>query len=255
LVKYADTIQAEIQSYLDKLDILRPMVVDSAEYFADTLDQKKKLLIESANAIMLDIDHGTYPYVTSSSPSIGGACTGLGVPVSKLSGALVAGIVKAYTTRVGAGPFPTELDIKAENTPGWVFSTVGREIGTTTGRFRRCGWLDLAIVRYGHRINGYTSLNLTKLDVLDTLEVIQVCTHYTLNGKALSTCPASLADLEKVECHYTSFPGWKTSIEECKTFGELPPEAQNYVRFIEKELGIPVRWIGVGPAATSMIEQ
>jgi len=240
--------------YISKREMIKPMVVDCAEYFDDSLRSGKKLLIESANAIMLDVDHGTYPYVTSSSPTIGGACTGLGIPASKLSGALVAGIVKAYTTRVGAGPFPSELPINVENTPGWVFSTIGREVGTTTGRLRRCGWLDLAIVRYGHRINGYTCINLTKLDVLDVLEEIKICTHYTLDGKKLSTCPASLTDLERVECHYETFPGWKTTIAECKTFEELPIQAQNYVKFIAEKVGVPVRWIGVGPSATAMIE-
>ena len=201
---------------------------------------------------MLDIDHGTYPFVTSSNPSIGGACTGLGIPVSRLTDALVVGIVKAYTTRVGAGPFPSELSI--EEGPGQVFQTVGREVGTTTGRKRRCGWLDLAVVRYGHRLNGYTCLNLTKLDVLDTLEEIKVATHYLLDGKRISTVPASLADLARVEVQYVTLPGWKTNIGAARTFADLPPNAQAYVKFIVQELGIPIRWIGTGPEAEAMVE-
>ena len=209
-------------------------------------------MIESANAVMLDIDHGTYPFVTSSNPSIGGACTGLGIPVSRLTDALVVGIVKAYTTRVGAGPFPSELSI--EEGPGQVFQTVGREVGTTTRRKRRCGWLDLAVVRYGHRLNGYTCLNLTKLDVLDTLEEIKVATHYLLDGKRINTVPASLADLARVEVQYVTLPGWKTNIGAARTFADLPPNAQAYVKFIVQELGIPIRWIGTGPEAEAMVE-
>jgi len=254
-VKYSETIEKEIQSYIDKREMLKPMVIDGAEYFDDTLKAGKKLLIESANAVMLDIDHGTYPYVTSSNPTVGGASVGLGVPVNKLGNALVAGIVKAYTTRVGAGPFPTELDINAEKTPGWIFQTVGREVGTTTGRKRRCGWLDLPIVKYGHRLNGYTAINITKLDVLDTLAEIKVCTRYTLDGKILSTCPADLADVARVECHYTTFPGWQQSIENCKTWDDLPENARKYLDFIEVELGVPIRWVGVGPSAAAMIEK
>lgn len=252
LFRYPDYADAEIAYYQSQLDKLRPLVVDSAEYFDLALQAGRTILIESANAVMLDIDHGTYPFVTSSSPTVGGASTGLGIPICKLGSALVVGIVKAYTTRVGAGPFPSELSI--EEGPGQILQTVGREVGTTTGRKRRCGWLDLPIVKYGHRLNGYSSINLTKLDVLDTLDEIKVCTSYTLDGKTLSTCPASLFDLERVVCEYTTFPGWKQPIDACRTFADLPPNAQAYVSFIQKELGIPIRWIGVGPASDAMIE-
>jgi adenylosuccinate synthase len=257
-VKYPDFVEQELAYYKEHMALFQSMVVDTSEHFEVALaDPKKKLLIESANAVMLDIDHGTYPYVTSSNPTVGGACTGLGIPVGKFGGALVAGIVKAYTTRVGKGPFPTELDIEPneqKNNPGFIMQDVGRELGTTTKRKRRCGWLDLAIVRYGNRVNGYTCINLTKLDVLDQLEEIKVCTHYTLNGKKLTTCPASLDALGKVECHYTTFPGWKESISHVRTWAQLPKNAQTYVQFIEKELGVPVRWIGTGPDADAMID-
>jgi len=255
-VKYPDYGPVEIKHYLEVMKAkIAPFVIDSAEYFDHQFQTgSKKLLIESANAIMLDIDHGTYPYVTSSSPSVGGACSGLGIPVNKLGSALVCGIVKAYTTRVGSGPFPTELPIDKEGEAGFVFSTVGREVGTTTGRKRRCGWLDLAVVRYGARINGYTCLNLTKLDVLDTLDEVKVCTHYTLDGKQLSTVPASLSDLARVQCHYVTLPGWKQSIEAARTFSELPANAQKYIQFIQDNLKIHVRWIGVGPGSDAMVE-
>lgn len=253
LFEYPAYAEEEIRAYEIMRDKLRPLVVDSAEFLDHQLAAGKRLLIESANAIMLDIDHGTYPFVTSSNPSVGGACTGLGVPISKLAGSLVVGIIKAYTTRVGAGPFPTELDIEAEG-PGKILQVVGREVGTTTGRKRRCGWLDLPVVKYGHRINGYSVLNLTKLDVLDGLDELKVCTRYTLDGKIIDTVPASLSDLQRVECHYETLPGWKQSIEECRVFTDLPANAQAYVLFIQKELGIPVRWIGVGPAADALIE-
>jgi len=257
-VKYPEFCEEELAYYKKHRDFFRSMVVDTSEHFEVALaDPTKKVLIESANAVMLDIDHGTYPYVTSSNPTVGGASVGLGIPVGKFGGALVAGIVKAYTTRVGKGPFPTELDYEPNeqrNNPGFIMQDTGHEIGTTTKRKRRCGWLDLAIVRYGHRVNGYTHINLTKLDVLDAMEEIKVCTHYTLDGKKLTTCPASLDMLAKVECHYKTFPGWKQSISQAKTFAELPKNAQTYVQFIEKELGVPVRWIGTGPDADAMIE-
>lgn len=165
------------------------------------LDQKKRILVEGANALMLDLDYGTYPYVTSSATAIGGVCTGLGIPPKKIGKTI--GVVKAYTTRVGGGPFPTEQ----LNETGVHLQEVGAEWGVTTGRRRRCGWLDLVVLKYSHQINGYDTLNLTKLDVLDQLKTIEVAVSYELNGKELAGFPADLDLLAKVDVKYVTLPG------------------------------------------------
>lgn len=252
VVEYPDHAEKEIKLYQSMIEKIRPLVIDCSQYFEEKIANGGKILIEGANAVMLDIDHGTYPYVTSSSASVGGACIGLGIPPSKMAGALTVGIVKAYTTRVGDGPFPSELPISEG--PGKVLQEIGREIGTTTGRKRRCGWLDLPVVRYGFRINGYTVINLTKLDVLDGFNEIKVATHYSLDGKKLDTIPASLSELERVEVTYVTLPGWKESIKNVRSFSDLPENAQKYVQFISEQLSVPIRWIGVGPDAEDMIE-
>lgn len=210
---------------------------------------KKRILVEGANALMLDLDFGTYPFVTSSSTGIGGVITGLGIPPSLIGETI--GVVKAYTTRVGAGPFPTEQ----LNNIGEHFQEVGQEYGTTTGRRRRCGWLDLVVLRYSCLINGYTSLNLTKLDVLDDLPTLKIATNYTIDGgKPLGAYfPADLETLARVEVQYVEVPGWQTSIKDIKSFDALPENAKSYVRLIEKHLGVPVKYIGTGPARDSMI--
>lgn len=189
------------------------MIVDSVDYMAHEIAEGKRIIAEGANATMLDLDFGTYPYVTSSSTSIGGVFTGLGVPPSVVETTI--GIVKAYTTRVGGGPFPTEQ----LNEIGDHLQEVGHEFGATTGRRRRCGWLDLNVVRYSHRLNNFSSINLTKLDVLDGIEKIKVATHYTLNGKKLEgSMPARLEDLAKCEVHYEELPGWTESLSEISSF-------------------------------------
>ncbi|KAK9759652.1 Adenylosuccinate synthase [Basidiobolus ranarum] len=197
---------------------------------------------------MLDIDFGTYPYVTSSNTGVAGVCTGLGIPPTRIG--KVIGVVKAYTTRVGGGPFPTEL----HDADGERLQTIGAEVGVTTGRKRRCGWLDLVVLKYSHLINGYSSINITKLDVLDTFPKIQVATAYKLNGKVLESFPADLKVLGEVEVQYESLPGWESDISKCRKFEELPVDAQKYVKFIENFLGTKVEWIGVGASRDAMIQ-
>lgn len=220
---------------------------------------------------MLDLDYGTYPFVTSSPTGIGGVLTGLGLPPKSIGE--VVGVVKAYTTRVGAGPFPTEqLNVRSSSLArmrsgatslmpeysiqsiGEHLQEVGAEFGVTTGRRRRCGWLDLVVLRYSNLINGYTSLNLTKLDVLDSLPTLQIAVGYKLDGKPLdSFFPADLSVLERCEVEYVEMPGWMESIEEVTEYEKLPVKCREYVEFVEKFLGVPIGWIGVGPAREAMI--
>jgi len=203
---------------------------------------------------MLDIDFGTYPYVTSSNPTIGGCVTGLGLAANKIGD--VIGVVKAYTTRVGEGPFPTEekyieSDKKA---PGTMLRDIGREFGTTTGRPRRCGWFDAVIINYTNRLNGYTALNLTKLDVLTGFESLKLAKTYSIGNKKLAhSMPASLDDLDKVSVEYVTMKGWTQDISKAKTFDQLPQECQAYVLKIYELVGVPIRWIGVGPGRDDTI--
>merc|ERR1719201_705210 len=248
-------VQREIEYYASVRDRMLPMITDTVSYVNDAHDAGKRILIEGANATMLDIDFGTYPYVTSSNPSIGSVFTGLGICPKKLGN--VYGIVKAYCTRVGEGPFPTEnLDASGEiDAVGEHFGKVGREFGTTTGRARRCGWLDIPQMRYSCKINGFTHLNLTKLDVLTGLKEIKLGVRYMLNGKELREMPANLRDLSQCEVEYETFPGWSTDIAKCQSFDQLPKEAQRYVLRIEQLLGVKVRWIGTGGDRIDMIER
>lgn len=240
-------IEAELARYKEYAEKLRPFVVDNVPFLHKYLSEKKKILIEGANALMLDLDFGTYPYVTSSNTSIGGVCTGLGIPPSKINE--IYGVVKAYTTRVGAGPFPTEQ----LNEIGEHLQNVGHEYGVTTGRKRRCGWLDLVVVKYSTWINGYTHLNITKLDILDDLKEIKVGVAYKYKGEILESLPEDLNVLEKVEVVYETLPGWNSSTSKAKTFAELPKNAQAYLKFIEDFVQVPIKWIGVGPARDEMI--
>lgn len=239
--------EGEIQRYKALGERLRPYVVDSVVYVHAALAAGKRVLVEGANALMLDLDFGTYPFVTSSSTTIGGVCTGLGIPPKRIGKAI--GVVKAYTTRVGGGPFPTEQ----LNEIGEHFQEVGREFGTTTGRRRRCGWLDLVVLKHSLLINGYDALNVTKLDVLDGLAEIKVAVKYLVDGKELAGFPADLDVLAKVEVEYVTLAGWGTSIAATREFEALPENCQKYVSFIEEFLGVPVEWIGVGPRRESMI--
>ncbi|KAK9239565.1 Adenylosuccinate synthetase [Lipomyces kononenkoae] len=241
-------VEAEIERYKGLAEKLRPYVTDAVTFMHDALDNKKRILVEGANALMLDLDFGTYPFVTSSNTSIGGVCTGLGVPPQKITD--VIGVVKAYTTRVGAGPFPTEQ----LNAIGETLQTVGAEYGVTTGRKRRCGWLDLVVVKYSARINGFTSMNITKLDVLDSLDEIKVGVAYIHNGKRLTSFPEDLRVVEAVEVEYVTFKGWKTSIADIKSYDDLPEATKVYLKFIESYVGTKISWIGVGPARSAMIQ-
>ena len=242
-------VEAELAKYREYAEIMKEYTVDSVSYINDAIRAGKRVMVEGANATMLDIDFGTYPYVTSSNPSIGGSITGLGIASSRIGS--VVGIVKAYTTRVGSGPFPTELD--DTHGIGKHLLDVGHEYGTTTGRARRCGWLDLAQLRYSNDVNGFTHIALTKLDVLTGIETLKVATHYTLNGETLAAFPASLETLSKVEIAYTTLKGWTENIENVRSFEELPQAAQDYVLFIEKQLNVPISHIGVGPARDAVI--
>ena len=240
-------VEAELERYQKYREILKPFVVDSVNFIHKAIKDKKKILVEGANALMLDIDFGTYPYVTSSSTGIGGVLTGLGLPPTAIRN--VYGVVKAYTTRVGEGPFPTEQ----LNEVGEKLQDIGAEFGVTTGRKRRCGWLDLVVMKYSTAINGYTSLNITKLDVLDTFKEIKVGVSYSYKGKKLESFPEDLNVLKNVEVEYVTLPGWEQDITGIKKYSDLPENAQKYLKFIEDFLEVPIQWVGTGPARDSML--
>ncbi|XP_037029385.1 adenylosuccinate synthetase [Bradysia coprophila] len=240
-------VDAELERYREYAEKLRPMVKDTINYLYHALKDGRSVLVEGANAAMLDIDFGTYPYVTSSNCSIGGVLTGLGLPPQAIGD--IIGVVKAYTTRVGDGPFPTEQ----LNDVGDLLQTRGAEIGVTTRRKRRCGWLDLPLLHYTGIVNGYTAICLTKLDILDTMAEIKVGVGYKIDGVKTDIYPGSISDLAKVEVEYKTLPGWQASTTNVREFQQLPRQAQAYVRFIEKELQVPVRWVGVGKGRESII--
>ncbi|CAH1637863.1 unnamed protein product [Spodoptera littoralis] len=240
-------IDGELARYREYAEKIRPMVRDTVSYLHKAIGEGKKVLVEGANAAMLDIDFGTYPYVTSSNCSIGGVCTGLGLSPRVIGDVL--GVVKAYTTRVGDGPFPTEL----HDDTGKLLQERGHEVGVTTKRVRRCGWLDLVVVRYTAMVNGYTSLCLTKMDILDTLQEIKIGVAYKLNGKKIEYFPSSMTELSSVEVEYITLPGWACSIEDVRELSKLPEQARNYVKAIENFLQIPVKFIGVGQGRESII--
>uniref|UniRef100_A0A7N6AXM7 Adenylosuccinate synthetase n=1 Tax=Anabas testudineus TaxID=64144 RepID=A0A7N6AXM7_ANATE len=246
-------LNVDIDGELEQLKVyaerLRPLVTDGVYFMHKALTgPSKKILVEGANAALLDIDFGTYPFVTSSNCTVGGVCTGLGVPPSYVG--RVYGVVKAYTTRVGVGAFPTEQD----NETGALLQSRGREFGVTTGRKRRCGWLDLILVRYAHMVNGFSAIALTKLDILDTLPEIKVGVAYKVDGQPLPSFPANMDVLTRVSVEYETLPGWCCCTEAARSFEELPPQAQNYIRFIEDFLQVPVKWVGVGKSRESMIK-
>ncbi|XP_076816792.1 adenylosuccinate synthetase isozyme 1-like [Clavelina lepadiformis] len=243
-------IDAEVKKCIEFREDLRPLVKDVVHYMNEAIhsSDSKNILIEGANATMLDIDFGTYPFVTSSNCTIGGVCTGLGIPPNSIGD--VVGVVKAYTSRVGSGPFPTEQ----ENVIGETLQRVGHEYGVTTGRPRRCGWLDLMIVKYSHMLNNYAWIAITKLDILDDFEEIKVGVAYKHNGQSLPAFPASLEVLEEVEVEYITLPGWKAPTSVCREYHELPQNAKNYLKKIQDILQIPVKWVGVGQARSAMIQ-
>lgn len=227
---------------------LRPIIADTAHILHTALAEGKKVLLEGANATLLDIDHGTYPFVTSSNASIGGMISGSGVPPRMISSYI--GIVKAYTTRVGEGPFPTEL----LDETGESIRKKGNEFGSTTGRPRRCGWFDANIVRFSVHINGTTSINLTKLDVLSGQKELKIATGYLIDGKPLDYYPASLELLKKVEVQYETVPGWEEDISACRSFNELPVNAQTYVKRLEQLIECRIEFIGVGSDRSHLIQ-
>ena len=222
-------------------DRLKLYVSDTVNFLHDALDRNENLLLEGAQATFLDIDHGTYPFVTSSNPIAGGACAGTGLGPRDIS--RVVGIAKAYTTRVGSGPFPSELLGEL----GDKIVEIGREFGTVTGRRRRPGWLDLVMLRHAVRLNSLTELALTKLDILDTFETVRVCVGYELNGKELSGYPDDAQLLGLVTPKYVDLPGWNKSVSAVRDYANLPSQAKALIELVENHVGVPVTMIGVGP--------
>ena len=241
------TVDEVLDEYLGYAQILKPYVVDTALLLDQALKAGKNVLLEGSQGTLLDVDHGTYPFVTSSNPTAGGASTGSGIGPTKIT--RVIGILKAYTTRVGSGPFPTELF----DEDGDALRKIGGEVGVTTGRNRRCGWFDAPIARYAVRVNGLTDFFLTKLDVLTGWEKIPVCVAYEVDGVRVDELPASQTDFHHAKPIYEYLPGWKESISKAKTVAELPKNAQEYVKFLEKVSGAPISAIGVGPGRDETI--
>ena len=233
-----EKIRAE---YVHYADLLRPFVANVSVLLNNALDNKSKILFEGAQGAMLDIDHGLYPYTTSSNTTSGGVCTGAGIAPQKIE--KVIGVVKAYISRVGGGYLPTEL----HDALGSEIRELGGEYGTTTGRARRIGWLDMVQLRMANRINGFTSMAMTKIDVLDTLDEIKICTAYRYKGTILHEVPADLSVYNECEPVYEVFPGWLTPTGHVKTYGELPEKLRNYLEFIESSLHVPIELVSVGP--------
>ncbi len=239
-----DAVVEELLSYVDRL---RPMVADTSLLLNRALDEGKTVLFEGAQATMLDVDHGTYPFVTSSNPVAGGVCVGAGIGPTRID--RVIGVIKAYTTRVGSGPFPTELF----DEHGVELQRIGGEIGVSTGRTRRCGWYDSVIARYASRVNGLTEFFLTKLDVLDSWERIPVCVGYEIDGTRHDEMPMTQTEFHHAKPVYEYFDGWQTDISGCRKFDELPKNAQVYVQALEAMSGAPIWGVGVGPGREQTI--
>ena len=251
LTKLYNHIQLDVEEivneYLDFDKQIDKYIKDVPQYLNQSIEEGKSVLFEGAQGALLDVDFGTYPFVTSSNPTSGGACTGTGVPPTKISS--VFGIVKAYTTRVGNGPFPSELlDEDGENLRKW-----GAEFGATTGRPRRCGWFDAYLLKYSRLINGIERVAITKLDVLSNFDEIKVCTGYELDGKLLKSFPSDADRLSKVKPVYETLPGWKTDITHVRNYEELPAETKDYLPFISQQCGIEISIISVGPKRSQTI--
>lgn len=239
-----EQIRGEYEAFANRI---RPMVCDASRLLNDAIRDGRRVLFEGAQGTMLDIDHGTYPFVTSSSAAAGGACTGTGVAPTRISGVL--GVSKAYTTRVGGGPFPTEdLGEKGER-----IRKAGNEFGAVTGRPRRCGWFDVPLLRYTAAVNGFDSLVITKLDVLDEFPEIPVCTGYRLNGRVTDEVPATSKGLEAVEPVYETVPGWKGSTRGAVSYDALPGGAKRYLDFLSKQVGVEIGCISTGPERNETI--
>ena len=233
-----DSVVAEYLGYAERI---RPYIADTRLELAKALERGENVLLEGAQATLLDVDHGTYPFVTSSNPTSGGACVGSGIPPTKIS--RVIGVIKAYTTRVGAGPFPTELF----DEHGAHLSKVGGEFGTTTGRPRRCGWFDAVVGRYAVRVNGITDLVVTKLDVLSGLEKVPICVGYSIDGQRVDEMPMDQTAFHHAVPIYEEHDGWWEEISKCRRFEDLPATARRYIERIEELCGARVSVIGVGP--------
>ncbi|MFE6049757.1 adenylosuccinate synthase [Kitasatospora sp. NPDC056446] len=244
------TIPADlvVEEYLGYAEKIKPFLADTTLVLDQALKADKVVLLEGGQGTLLDVDHGTYPFVTSSNPTAGGACTGAGIGPTKID--RVIGILKAYTTRVGSGPFPTEL-LDAD---GEALRRIGGERGVTTGRDRRCGWFDAVIARYATRVNGLTDFFLTKLDVLTGWEQIPVCVAYEIDGKRVEELPYNQSDFHHAKPIYETLPGWTEDISKAKTFADLPKNAQAYVKALEEMSGAPISAIGVGPGRNETIE-
>jgi len=232
-----DAIISEYQEFDKKID---PFVSDTSRYLNEELARRKQILAEGAQGALLDVDHGTYPFVTSSSPTSGGACTGLGIPPTAITS--VIGIVKAYSTRVGNGPFPTELT----DATGSRLRETGGEYGATTGRPRRCGWLDIVSLRYSIRVNGIQKIAITKLDVLDSFDEIQVCVGYRVGGKRILHFPTDAATLESAVPEYRTLRGWKTPTADVRSYRQLPPRARAYIETVRRLLRTDIAMVSVG---------
>jgi adenylosuccinate synthase len=239
-----DGVVAELASYTDRL---RPMVADTPLLLEQMLDRGEIVVLEAGQATLLDVDHGTYPFVTSSSATAGGACTGSGIPPTRIT--RVIAVIKAYTTRVGEGPFPTEL----QDDKGELLRNNGVEFGTTTGRPRRCGWFDAVVGRYATRINGVTDFVLTKLDVLTGLDEVPVCVAYEVDGRRHDELPMDQAEFARAVPVYETFPGWHEDISKARTLDDLPRNARDYVTALEKMIKAPISAIGVGPGRDQTI--
>jgi adenylosuccinate synthase len=244
------TVDEIVDEYMVYAKRLKPHIADTSHVINRALRTDKRVFFEGAQGTLLDLDHGTYPFVTSSSPTAGGACTGAGVGPKAID--RVLGIAKAYITRVGSGPFPTELPSE----PGSIgehLTTKGGEFGTTTGRQRRCGWYDGVIIRYAVQVNGLTDLVITKLDVLSELDTIKVCVAYEYEGKRYNELPCHQTVFHHAKPIYEELPGWKCDIDHCRTFEELPKQARDYITFLEDLAEVPVSIIAVGPSREETI--
>jgi len=237
----SDEIFDEISVLVERL---KPFVTETSHYFAEAKKQNKKILLEGAQATLLDVDHGTYPYVTSSNPTAGGAAVGAGIPPHHISGVL--GIVRTYATRVGEGPFPTEM-LDAEEDMANLIRQRGNEYGSVTKRPRRCGWFDAVATKYAAELNGFDSVALTKLDVLDALAEIKVCVGYEIDGKRIDTFPAVSYDLAKIKPIYETLPGWQSDTLGTTKIEDLPENARNYVEFLSSSIGVEIGLISTGP--------
>lgn len=234
-------------AFFEGIDLIKTLtVIDSEHYLNNAIKNNKTILAEGAQGTLLDVDFGSYPFVTSSNTTTAGTCTGLGVAPNKIGD--VFGIFKAYCTRVGSGPFPTEL----EDETGYLLRKAGHEFGSTTGRPRRCGWIDLPALKYAIMINGVTKLIMMKADVLDAFDTIKICTHYKIDGEIIDYMPYDIVS-KKVEPIYVEMKGWKTDLTKLASINQLPTELNQYIEYLEQELNVPISMVSVGPDRTQTL--